>query len=120
MAKPVIRPATLDDAGLAADLITAAYPGEPEDPLIAQYRWAHPRDGWSIGRFIAHVDSQPIAYLFFAHGPWEQVPEGNCDIGADVDRSLQSDEVLEFVWEWITERAAADGARIVHGYAPED
>src|ERR1700687_5779864 len=117
MAKPVIRPATLDDAALAADLTTAAYPDEPEAPLVVRYRWGHPRDGWSIARFIGELDAQPVAYLMFGHGPWDQVPDRNCDIGADLDRARQSDEVLEFFWEWIVEKAAADGARIVNGYA---
>jgi GNAT superfamily N-acetyltransferase len=120
MAKPVFRPAGLDDAELAADLITAAYPPEPEDPLVLRFRWAHPREGWSVGRFIAEVDGQPIAYLWSAHGPWEQLPERNCDIGADVDRSRQSDEVLKLLWEWIAEYPVADGARIINAYAAED
>ena len=120
MATPVIRPATLDDAGLASDLMTAAYPDEPDDPLVTRFRWAHPRDGWSMGRFIAHVDSQPIAYLSFAHGAWDQVRDGNCDIGAEVERSHQSEEVLNELWEWIAEQAVADGARILSAYAAED
>ncbi|MDQ6879894.1 MAG: GNAT family N-acetyltransferase [Candidatus Dormibacteraeota bacterium] len=120
MAKPVIRPATLDDAALAADLTTAAYPDEPEDPLVVRYRWGHPRDGWSIARFIGELDAQPVAYLVFAHGPWDQVPDRNCDIEVHLDPARQSDEVLEFFWEWIVEKAAADGARIVNAYAAED
>jgi GNAT superfamily N-acetyltransferase len=120
MVEPVIRPATLDDAQLAADLMTAAYPPEPQDPLVTRYRWAHPRDGWSFGRFIAEVDGQAIAHLWSAHGPWAQVPERHCDIGADVDQSRQSDEVLDVAWEWIGQHAAADGARIINGYAAED
>ncbi len=120
MAKPVFRPANLDDAALAADLTTAAYPPEPEDPLVTRYRWAHPRDGWSFGRFIAYMDAQPIAYVWWAHGPWDLVPEGHCDIGADIDQSKQSEEVLNVVWEWIAEQAAADGARIIHAYVAED
>jgi GNAT superfamily N-acetyltransferase len=120
MAKPVIRPATLDDAQLASDLTTAAYPDEPEDPLVTRFRWAHPRDGWSIGRFIAEVDGQPIAYLWWGHGPWEQLPDGECDVGADVDRARQSDDVLDQLWEWIAQEAVADGARILNTYAAED
>jgi GNAT superfamily N-acetyltransferase len=120
MVEPVIRPATLDDAELAADLMTAAYPPEPRDPVVNRYRWVHPTDGWTIERFIAEVDERPLAYLWSGHGPWEQVPERHCDIGADVDLDHQSDEVMELLWAWIAEHAAADGARILNAYAAED
>ena len=120
MTKPEIRPATLDDAGLAADLMTAAYPPEPQDPLVAGYRWTHTRDGWTFGRFIAELDARPIAYLGTQHGPWEKVPDRNCDIGVDLDLAYQSDEVADFLWSWIADQAVAGGARILNAYAAED
>jgi GNAT superfamily N-acetyltransferase len=120
MTKPVIRPASLDDAALAADLTTAAYPPEPEDPVVTRYRWEHPRDGWSFARFIAEVDRKPVGYLWWAHGPWDQVPERHCDIGVDVDQERQTDELMTSLWEWIADQAAADGGRIIHAYAAED
>jgi GNAT superfamily N-acetyltransferase len=120
MAKPTIRPASLDDAELASDLTTAAYPSEPEDPIVTRYRWAHPKDGWSVGRFIAEVDGQPVAYLWWMHGPWKQLPERHCDIGADVDQARQSGELLDHLWTWTADQATADGARIIHAYAAVD
>jgi GNAT superfamily N-acetyltransferase len=120
MVEPVIRPATLDDAALAADLMTAAYPPEPEDPVVTRYRWEHPRDGWSVGRFIAELESRPVAYLWWMHGPWKKLPERHCDIGADVDQARQSDELLDYLWGWTAEEATADGARIIHANAAVD
>jgi GNAT superfamily N-acetyltransferase len=120
MVKPAIRPASLDDAELAADLTTAAYPSEPEDPIVTRYRWAHPKDGWSVGRYIAEVEGRPVASLWWMHGPWAQLPERHCDIGADIDQACQSDEVLDHLWEWTAKQAAADGARIIHAYAAVD
>jgi len=120
MAKPTIRPASLDDAELAADLATAAYPSEPEDPIVTGYRWAHPRDGWSVGRYIAEVEGRPVASLWWMHGPWAQLPERHCDIGADVDQACRSDELLDHLWEWTAKQAVADGARIIHAYAAAD
>jgi GNAT superfamily N-acetyltransferase len=120
MAKPVFRPATLDDAELAADLMTAAYPSEPVDPQVNRFRWAHPRDRWTLRRFIAELDGRPVSYLNFAHGPWEQVPEGHCDVDAQVDEARQSKAVLTAMWEWIGEQAVADGARVLHAYAADD
>ena len=120
MVAPLIRPATLDDAALAADLVTAAYPPEPEDPVVTRYRWEHPRDGWSVARFIAEIDSEPLAYLWWMHGPWKNLPERHCDVGADVDQARQSDELLDYLWGWTGEQAAADGARILHANAAVD
>jgi GNAT superfamily N-acetyltransferase len=110
----------MDDAELASDLMTAAYPPEPMDPQVTRYRWAHPKDGWSFGRFIAEADGQAIAHLWSAHGPWAQVPERHCDIGADVDQAHQTDELMDLAWEWIAEHATADGARIINAYAADD
>jgi GNAT superfamily N-acetyltransferase len=120
MSNPVFRPATLDDAELAADLMTAAYPSEPVDPQVNRFRWAHPRDRWTLRRFIAELDGHPVSYLNFAHGPWEQVPEGHCDVDAQVDEARQSKAVLTAMWEWIGEQAVADGARVLHAYAADD
>jgi GNAT superfamily N-acetyltransferase len=120
MAKPEIRPATLEDAELAADLMTAAYPPEPQDPLVTRYRWAHPREGWTFGRFIAELEGQPIAHLWSAHGPWEKVPDRHCDLGVDVDLARQTDDLMDFVVEWLADHAVAGGARILNAYAAED
>jgi RimJ/RimL family protein N-acetyltransferase len=115
-----IRPATLEDAGLAADLMTSAYPPEPMDPLVTRYRWAHPRADWTYGRFIAELKGQPVAHLWSAHGPWEKVPERHCDLGIDVNQAHQSDEVMDLAAEWIAGHAVEDGARILNAYAAED
>ena len=40
MTEPTFRPTTLDDADLAADLMTAAYPSFAVDPVLTRYRWA--------------------------------------------------------------------------------
>jgi GNAT superfamily N-acetyltransferase len=117
---PVFRPASLDDAELAADLMTAAYPPEPQDPLVTRFRWAHPRHRWTQSRFIAELDRHPIACVALAHGPWEQVPEGHCELDVSLDRARQSNELTTVVWDWIAEEAAADGARILHAFAAED
>jgi GNAT superfamily N-acetyltransferase len=120
MVKPAFRPAGLDDAELAADLMTAAYPSEPQDPLVMRFRWAHPRATLTVRRFIAEVDGSPVAYMHFAHGPWEELPDGNCDLDVSVDEARQSSELLAAVWEWIAEQAAADGARTLQAYAADD
>jgi len=58
MASLVCRPAALEDAELASDLITASYPELPEDPVLKRYLWAHPRTEWRTARFIAELDEE--------------------------------------------------------------
>lgn len=100
----------MDDAALAADLMTASYPALPQDPVITAYRWAHMPEGWESARFIAELERHPIAYLAWLHGPWEQLPARNSEVEVWLDRDrLDLDAALarlgygrdrmEKVWE---------------------
>ncbi|TMB97449.1 MAG: GNAT family N-acetyltransferase [Chloroflexi bacterium] len=120
MNEPTLRPATLDDAALASELMTAAYPELPEDPVLTRYRWEHPRAGWSNGRFIAEVQGTPIAFVEWSHGPWEQSPEHNCYVGVLLDRARLAPDLLSSLWTRVASAAEADGARILEAYAVED
>ena len=120
MTTPSYRPAQLYDADLAADLCTAAFPMLPEDPVMMRYRWANPRSGWSYGRYIAEIDRHPIAFLGWVHGPWEDLPERHGEVEVLLDRAALSAELLTMLWEFIEERAAADGARVLTAYAGVD
>ena len=120
MIEPTIRPATIDDAGLAADLMTAAYPMLAEDPVLTRHRWEHPRRGFSYQRFIAEVGGQPVAFLATGHGPWDQLPDRECEIEVSLDRDRLNAELLSRLWTWLGDSAARDGARILEADAPED
>ncbi len=118
--EPTLRPATLDDAALASDLMTAAYPELPEDPVLTRYRWEHPRDRWSHGRFIAELDGRPVALVGWSHGPWDQSPEHNCYVEVQLDRAMLAADLLSWLWTWVGRDAQADGARILEAFAVED
>lgn len=120
MIDPTFRPATLDDAELAADLMTAAYPAFEVDPVLTRYRWEHPRNGWAYRHFIAELSSKPIAYVHWLHGPPEQDPERHCEVGVALDRSSLDVELLTHVWQWATNEAAAGGSLMLEAYAAED
>lgn len=115
-----MRPAGLDDAALAADLMTAAFSTYPTDPVVTRYRWDHPRTGWSVGRFIAEMNGRPIAYLYWVHAPREQDPDRHCEVGVSLDRAYMDRELLDFLCTWITEQAAAGGSLALEAYAGED
>ena len=120
MSAVTYRPATLDDAELAADVMTASYPALPQDPVITRRRWESPRKGFGYGRFFAERDAAPIAYLGWIHGPWERLPDRHCEVEVWLDRKDLDRELLAFMIEWIGERAVAEGARLLMCYCAED
>lgn len=114
------RPATLDDAEMAADVMTASYPDLPEDPVLTRYRWEHPRDEWSTARFLAELGGRPIAFVGWGHVPWEKSPERLCHVEVWLDKASLELELLVSLWTWVSAAAEAEGARILEAYAVED
>jgi RimJ/RimL family protein N-acetyltransferase len=120
MSEPAFRPATLDDAARAADLMTASYPGYPQDPVVTRYRWAHPRRGWSAGRFIVELEGAAIAFLDWLHGPPEQDEGRHCEVGVSLDRAHLDLGLLTILVRWVTAHATATGSLALEAYAFED
>jgi RimJ/RimL family protein N-acetyltransferase len=115
-----IRPATLADASLAADVMTAAFPREPQDAVITARRWLHPKEGWVSGRFIGELEGEPAAYLEWIHGPWALLPERHCWVEAWLDLKHMDERILTDLWTWIEEGAVAEGARTLAAACGED
>jgi RimJ/RimL family protein N-acetyltransferase len=118
--EPVIRPATLEDAALAADLMTASYPAFAQDPIVTRYRWERIRRGWSAGRHIVEVDGHPVAFVDWLHGPPAQDPERHCEVAVYLDMARLDLDLLIFLWKWVTDQAAHGGSRILEAYCGED
>ena len=114
------REATLDDAELAADLMTAAYPPFAQDPVLTRFRWEKPRRGFGYGRFIAERDGRAIAFLDWVHGPWADVPDRHCEIEVWLERQSQEVDILVAMLRWIEERALPEGPRLFMSYCGED
>jgi RimJ/RimL family protein N-acetyltransferase len=114
------RPAGLEDAELAADLMTASYPPLPQDPVITRMRWESPKRGFSYGRFIAERSGTPIAFLAWVHAPWEQVEDGHCEVEVWLDRAELDRNGLKEMFTWIGDRAEAEGSRLLLAYCGED
>jgi GNAT superfamily N-acetyltransferase len=114
------RPATLDQAQLASDVMTRAYPPLPQDPVMTRYRWENPRIGYAYGRYFAERAAMPIAYLGWIHGPWAKLPDRHCEVEVWLDRAALDPDLLQAMWEWIQERALAEESRVLLAYCAED
>jgi len=120
MADLVYRVAALDDAHLAADLMTAAYPALSQDPVLTRYRWERPRRGYAFGRYIVERAGRPIAFTGWVHGPWEQLPDRHCEVETWLDAACLDRELLRSIWSWISDRAIEQEAGMLLAYAAED
>jgi GNAT superfamily N-acetyltransferase len=114
------RRATLDDAELASDLMTASYPALAQDPVVTRLRWEHPRRGFAYGRFIAERRGAPIAFLAWVHGPWQEVADGHCEVEVWLRRDALDRELIVEMFSWIGEQAEADQPRLLLAYCAED
>ena len=120
MNTPTFRRAAPTDAGLAADIMTAAFPREPQDPVLTARRWEHPKSGWTSGRFIAELDGKPAGLIEWQHGPWELLPERHCWVEVWLDLAYMDEELLTLLWTWAEESAAANGAKTINAACGED
>jgi RimJ/RimL family protein N-acetyltransferase len=120
VAELIYRPAELDDAALAADLMTSAYPALAQDPVLTRYRWEQPRRDYSYGRFIAEKNGRPIAYLGWIHGPWDKLPDRHCEVEVWLDQEVLDHELLKTLWSWAGDQAEAEGSGQLLAYAAED
>jgi len=120
MTEVTYRPAELDDAELAADLMTASYPRLAQDPVLNRLRWESPRRGFAYGRFIAERSGKPVAFLAWTHGPWPEVEDGHCEVEVWLERSARDRDLLIEMFAWIGNRAEAEGSRLLMAYCAED
>ena len=114
------RPATLEDAELAADVMTAAYPSLPQDPVMTRFRWENPRLGYEYTRFLAHRGSRAIAFVGTVHAPWTKVPDRHSEVEVWLDKAEHSNETLESMYRWVEEIAVGGGAKLLLSYCGED
>jgi RimJ/RimL family protein N-acetyltransferase len=120
MSTVTYRPATLDDAQLASDVMTAAYPSLPQDPVLIRYHWQNPRLDYDYTRFLAYRDARAIAFIGTVHAPWEKLPDRNCEVEVWLDKAEHSGEMLESMYQWIGAKAVAGGAKLLFSYCGED
>ncbi|CAN5151368.1 hypothetical protein BH18CHL2_BH18CHL2_05980 [soil metagenome] len=103
------RPATLDDAAVAADVMSALDPDDPVDPLINRYQWktAPP---WPRERFVLEAAGRPVGFAFHAHVPWEEMPERFAFVGAFLAPGDETRDRADAACDLVEGRSREDGA----------
>lgn len=114
------RPATLDDAELASNLMGAAYPAMTHDPLIVRYRWERPRQGFAYARFIAERNARPIGFVGWIHGPWDEVADRHCEVEVWLDVAGLDRDLLSSMFRWIADDAIKEEPRLLLAFCAED
>jgi len=66
-----LRPATIDDTGLVADLETACTPDDPRDGVMIAFWWTHQPGEEKSHRLIAERDGVAIMYVSASYGEWK-------------------------------------------------
>jgi RimJ/RimL family protein N-acetyltransferase len=114
------RSAQLEDAELASDLMSGAYPAMTQDPVLIRFRWENLRQGYEAGRYIAQSKDRPIAFLAWLHGPWSKLPDRHCEVEVWLDKPYLDVELLTKMWSWIGDAAVARGSQLLLAYCAED
>ncbi len=114
------RPATLDDAGFAADMATALRPDEPEDAASWRHWWQSMDPEWTIERFIVERAGTAIGFAFHNHAPWSKLPKKYGRVGADFLPRDRRPETWADGFDFVEARSKASGAEIFSTNARED
>jgi len=115
----VLRRATLDDARFAADLVTAVFPDDPEDPVLTRHWWSIEAQERVIERFVALRQGREVGYAKWGHPPWSKMPERYGSVGAELAPELRTADRLAALLGAMEERVLADGARAASCWAWE-
>jgi GNAT superfamily N-acetyltransferase len=112
------RPAFVNDATFAADVMTSVTPSSPWDALSLGYWWSQPDEFMKYARFVVLRGGQPVGYAQFDHARWDVQPERYAFLFGDLLPAHR--KALGALLGATEERAVADGAKILRTRANED
>jgi RimJ/RimL family protein N-acetyltransferase len=112
-----LRPATLDDAEIVADLEAARDPEDPRDPQILRFWWTGGSLSQVVMRLVAVREGGAIAFVGAGHERWEATPARFGTVRAILRSDVWSEsDYLGLIGrgeEWLrTEGAAIAVARV--------
>jgi len=114
-----IRPATLDDAAIAADIDTETHPEDPEDPQMTRHWWSIAAPDDVTDRRLALLDGAPVGYATREHPAWSKMPERFTSLGAELRPPARTAVRLDALYALVEDAARADATQKVTAWAWE-
>ncbi len=115
-----LRPASLEDAGIVADLQTLRDPNEPRDPVILRHWWVMNETNEVSMRRVAVREGAALAFVSARHDPWETTDKRFGTLNAVLRRDAWSDsrfeELINVAEQWLR----AEGVKTAVARVPED
>lgn len=106
-----LRPATSDDAAAVADILTAARPDEPVDPVLLRYSWEDPWDDSVWERWVVAIAGRDVGLAALNHPrDWAQMAERYARVQAELVPGARDGERFAALFARLEDRAAAAGA----------
>ena len=106
-----LRPASLDDAAIVADVDTEIRHDDPEDPVMLRHWWELIAADAVVKRYIATRNGSPVGYATWNHVPWERMPERFLRVSADLRPAARTPERLDALFAHLEGEARDEGAR---------
>jgi len=108
-----LRPASLADAALVADIDTEINPDEVEDPKMIRHWWSMSDSdkGHRVARAIVMRDGTPVGYTRWDHPVWEKMPERFIRLHAEIRPSARTAERLSALYEGLEAQGRDEGAK---------
>jgi GNAT superfamily N-acetyltransferase len=102
---PTLRPATLDDAAIAAELDALRDPNDARDPEVLRHWWSTFGKVEIANRQIAERDGVPIAYVAAFHQAWDTNParfgQGRLSLHPDHWTEDLQDQLTDVIEDWL-------------------
>jgi len=119
-----LRPATLEHAGLVADLESARDPNEPRDPVLLRHWWRMDDELEKTKRYIDVRDGAAVAYVAVSHERWNAGEKRFGVVRPLLRRDLWSrtsyGELVRIGEDWLqTETAVTAVARVREDFPDE-
>ena len=92
---PDLRPATLDDSGIVADLESLRDPSEPRDPVLLRHWWQMADEHERSMRRVVVRDGAAIAYVGASHERWDSEEKKFGVVRAMLRRDAWSEPVYD-------------------------
>lgn len=106
-----LRPATLDDATIVADLESLRDPEEPRDPVLLRHWWRMGEELHTTMHRVAVRDGAAIAYIAASHERWDSERRRFGDVRpvlrGDVWSTDRFESLVEIGEDWLRAEGAA-------------